>query len=280
MGGGMAANLLENGYQVIGYDIRPEAAERYSGTEFQFAGSIDEVVESCRQVHTCLWGDVFYAIAEKTLLPGAREGQIFVDHSTLSAPRIRKYAARFAEKRSVLLDAPVSGGTGGASAGTLAMFVGGDQAIFEDIKQSLLAMADPKKLFYGGESGKGQVLKIIQQLKDRILTLGRLEVLSFGVNESVPMNTALRVLGEDPAGDGPYATVAKQIDEHNEHALSCMFAEWKYYLEEAEAAGVPLPIIEAVNEFYQSGDLTTTDNVGRPGPWLWKELTGKDTTGR
>src|SRR5690606_14194441 len=96
------------------------------------------------------------------VLPRSRASQVFVDHTTAHVNDARRIAQRLAERGAALLDAPVSGGSGGAASGRLRIFVGGSREAMERVAAHLDAMGD--NVTYCGPSGAGQIVKIVNQL--------------------------------------------------------------------------------------------------------------------
>jgi 3-hydroxyisobutyrate dehydrogenase len=273
MGGRMARNLLKAGYPVLGYDIRPEALEQLTRAGGQPAVDAAQVVHACSLVLTSLVSHVLLHVAAETLLPHARPGQIFLDHSTLPAPEARRLALDFGAKGAHYLDAPVSGWITGAESGTLTIFAGGDAEAYRSVYPLLQVMGDPQRIFYAGASGQGQVMKVVQQLKARILDIARLEVMSFGIRDGLSWEQVLAALNVDPSSDDGYAQLYRTIQAGQSDTLGGLFGEWPYYLAEAEEKGIPMPMLAACYDFYRRGEHVTRDEQGRTGPSLWRELT-------
>ncbi len=272
MGLPMACNLVKAGYRVRGFDLKREALDELAAAGGSDAPDADTVVRGCDVVITCLVSPPMLATAANCLIPLAREGQIFIDHSTLPAPRARDIAAQLRAKGARPLDVPVSGGWQGAQRGALHMFAGGDRALFDACRELLEVNARPGRLLYGGESGKGQAMKVVQQLRDRILDAARMEVLAFGVRSGFSLEQTLEVMDiELNSGDG-YAKLVAAIKGGRGDELSCLFSEYPYYLEEAAAQSIPMPILESLYQFAKDAPTTCKDGQGRPMPSLWNEL--------
>ncbi len=274
MGGGMARNLLKAGYRLVGYDIRPEAVEACPGMEA--AADAAEVVRRADLVMTSLVSHVYCRVAEESLLPNARDGQVFVDHSTVPAPKTRAFAAAFAEKGAVAIDAPVSGWWTGARDGMLSVFVGGDPAAVEVCGPLLEVIGNPDRIIYGGEAGRGQILKVVQQLQHRLPNAARLEAMAFGVNEGLSLEEVLRVMNVDPEGGDGYASLYRLIRDGKSAEISLLFGEWDYYLAETHEKGIDMPILEALREYCRDAPLVSQDAQGRAPPDFWSELTSSE----
>jgi 3-hydroxyisobutyrate dehydrogenase-like beta-hydroxyacid dehydrogenase len=272
MGSRMSRNLVQAGYRLVGYDIRPEPIAALVDAGGLAGESAADVVERSDVVLTSLVAHVYLEVVAAALLPNARAEQVFIDHSTVPAPETRRLAAAFAEKGAIALDVPVSGWITGAESGMLAMFVGGDEAVARRYWPLFEVMGDPERIIYGGPAGMGQVMKVVQQLKDRMLNVARLEVMAFGLRAGLGWEQVLRVLNVDPDGDDGYARLCRRIQAGEGDQLQFVFGEWAYYLTEAEAQTIPMPILESLYHFYGAGEYVNQDEQGRPGPSIWREL--------
>ena len=134
MGAAMAQSLLRAGYDLLVHNRTREKAEALGALGAQVADSLAEVAERCGVVVTMLPGppEVREVVAgEGGLLESAYEGTLIVDMST-SSPHLARELSRTAKGRGIgMLDAPVSGGDGGATEGTLSIMVGGEEDDFE-----------------------------------------------------------------------------------------------------------------------------------------------------
>ncbi len=272
MGGGIAANLVSAGYSVIGYDLKADAVHRLVEAGGRSAESGEEIVARCDIILTCVEGRDSIQLADNVLLPNARPGQIFIDHSTVPAPETRRIGQAFVEKDCRYLDAPVSGGGKGAATGTLRVFVGGDKATAEKCWPLFDAIGNSEKIVYCGPTGMGQVAKVVQQLTDRFPDVARMEVMMFGLRAGLDLETVMRALDVPPDSEDPYTRLYRAIKSGRTDDLSALFSEWAYYLEEAKAKGFRMPMLEAMYEFCKDGGKTSIDPVGRPMPSIWNEL--------
>ncbi len=271
MGGGMARNLLRAGYHVIGYDIRPEAMQRHIAEGGEAASSVSDVVARADQVHLSLVSHVNISVARETLISEARRGQIFVDHSTIPAPHARELHDAFGERGARYLEAPVSGWYTGAEAGALSMYVGGDADLYEQVKAQIDVMAAPEKVVFAPGKGMGQVMKVVQQLQDRLADVARMEVMSFGVRAGLTPEQIMDILRTKNAAEN-YRTLYERVRDGDREKLGFLFAEWPYYLEEADAKGMAMPMLRAAYEHCRQGPFVLTDEQGRAMPCVWDEL--------
>jgi 3-hydroxyisobutyrate dehydrogenase len=162
MGGPMAANLLAAGHIVHGFDPLPalKAAAADKGAQVFDSGAA--AVAGADVVMTSLpSGDIVKGCYAE-VLPAAREGTLFIDTSTISVDDARDVNRQATERGFAQLDAPVSGGVKGATAGTLAFMVGGDQAAVERARPVLEPLAG--KIIHCGASGTGQAAKLCNNM--------------------------------------------------------------------------------------------------------------------
>ncbi len=272
MGGGIAANLLRSGFHLRCHDKRPEATAALAAAGAETAATVEELLESCGIVTTCVEGRDSIRLAEERLVPGCRKGQVFIDHSTVPVPDARRIGAAFAGRGAQYLDAPISGGREGAARGSLRMFVGGDRAVAMSCWPLFEAAGDATKLVYCGPIGMGQIAKVVQQLTVRLPDMARLEVVNFGLRSGLDIELILRALDVAPDSADRYAVLCRAIRSGEIAGFSFEFSEWEYYFRQARAAGFSMPMLEAMYEACKDGDLVTVDGAGREEPSVWNEI--------
>jgi 3-hydroxyisobutyrate dehydrogenase len=165
MGGPMAANLLKAGHQVAGFDLARGAVEAFAKAGGSPAASAAQAVAEAEVVVTMLPAGAHvrqvYA-GEAGILGAARKGALLVDSSTIDVETARAVAKTAAERGFDMLDAPVSGGVGGAVGSTLTFMVGGSEAGFQRALPVLQAMG--KTIVHAGPPGNGQAAKICNNM--------------------------------------------------------------------------------------------------------------------
>ncbi|HET8913017.1 MAG TPA: NAD(P)-dependent oxidoreductase [Ktedonobacteraceae bacterium] len=129
------------------------------------------------------------------LLEGARKGLIIVDMSTIAPDTSRKMAKLAAEKGVGFLDAPVSGGSQGAVNGALTIMAGGEKAAFDKARPVLEAMGKKENIFYVGESGAGEVIKLVNNMLCGIIAAGIAESFVLGVKAGADVDTMAKIIG-------------------------------------------------------------------------------------
>lgn len=163
MGGPMAANLAKAQHHVVAFDLSDAALNTAVEKGAHKASSAAEAVKGAEIVVTMLpAGKHVREVYEKDVLPNVGKGTLLIDCSTIDVESAR-HVAGLAEKAGLdMVDAPVSGGVGGATAGTLTFMVGGSEASFAKAKPILEKMG--KNIVLAGTSGGGQAAKICNNM--------------------------------------------------------------------------------------------------------------------
>jgi 3-hydroxyisobutyrate dehydrogenase len=165
MGHPMARNLLKHGHTLRVYDVVPELMRKLSDAGVEAATSAGDAVKGVEAVITMLPSSPHVRsvyLNELGILAAVARGTPLVDCSTIDPITSREIAMDARAKGCAMLDAPVSGGVGGAEAGTLTFMVGGEAADFERAKPLLQAMG--KNIVHCGGPGNGQVAKICNNM--------------------------------------------------------------------------------------------------------------------
>jgi 3-hydroxyisobutyrate dehydrogenase-like beta-hydroxyacid dehydrogenase len=186
MGNGMASNLQKAGYELVVHDIRRAAAEKYLAAGAVWADTPKALAEQCEVIFTSLPGPPEVeevALGPNGLLAGMKDGSAYFDLSTNSPTVVREINRRFAEKHVYMLDAPVSGGPRGAASGKLALWIGGDEQIFNRHKKVLDAIGDQAR--YIGPIGAGSVAKLVHNCAGYAVQCVMAEVFTMGVKAGV-----------------------------------------------------------------------------------------------
>ncbi len=162
MGAPMAANLVKSGERVLGFDVVPAARQAAAGDGVQIVANARSTVEDAEVVISMLPAGEHVLSVWNDIVPVARQGTLFIDCSTIDVASSRKAHALAAARGIATLDAPVSGGVGGAKAATLTFMVGGSAHAFARGKPILERMG--KRVVHCGDAGNGQVAKICNNL--------------------------------------------------------------------------------------------------------------------
>jgi 3-hydroxyisobutyrate dehydrogenase len=165
MGGPMALNLIKAGHTLVVHDVRREAAAPHLAAGAKWSDSPAAVARESELILTSLPGPrevEAVALGSNGIVHGAIAGTIYADLSTGSPTVMRKLYAAFKDRAVHVLDAPVSGGVWGAQRGSLQVMVGGDEAIYNEVKDVLKAVGD--KVGYMGAIGSGTIAKLVHNM--------------------------------------------------------------------------------------------------------------------
>jgi 3-hydroxyisobutyrate dehydrogenase len=173
MGTPMAANLVKAGHRVTGFDLSEAARDAAAASGVPIAPSAAAAAGEAEVVITMLPAGRHVLAVYDELLPAAPTGALFLDCSTVDVESARAAHGRAAAAGMASLDAPVSGGVGGATAGTLTFMVGGAEAAFETARPLFEAMG--KKAVHCGGAGAGQAAKICNNMLLGISMIGACE---------------------------------------------------------------------------------------------------------
>ena len=177
MGGGMAANQAKAGRQVAAFDLVAAALDRAQAAGCTQAGSVAEAVRDADAVVTMLpAGPHVRKVYAEEILPNAPKTALLIDCSTIDVDSARAVAEQARGQGFRFADAPVSGGTAAADAGTLAFMVGCDEADFTDVEAVIQPMA--RAVIRAGDHGAGQAAKICNNMVLGISMLGVCEAIA------------------------------------------------------------------------------------------------------
>ena len=186
MGASMASNLQKAGHRLAVYDLRREAAAPHLAAGAVWAPSAREAAAGAEVAFTSLPGPPEVeaaALGPDGLLAGMRPDTAYFDLSTNSRAMVQKLHAAFAAKGVHLFDAPVSGGPRGAATRKLALWIGGDPAVFERFKPVLDAIGDQVR--YIGPAGHATVAKLVHNCAGYALNAALAETFTMGVKAGV-----------------------------------------------------------------------------------------------
>jgi 3-hydroxyisobutyrate dehydrogenase len=162
MGGPMAANLVKSGERVHGFDVVAASRATSASDGVAIVANAQACVENADVVITMLPAGEHVLSVWNEIVPHARQGTLFIDCSTIDVDSARQAHKLAAASGLATLDAPVSGGVGGAKAATLTFMVGGSTHAFDRGKPVLERMG--KRIVHCGEAGNGQVAKICNNM--------------------------------------------------------------------------------------------------------------------
>jgi 3-hydroxyisobutyrate dehydrogenase len=202
MGGPMASNLVKAGHEVTVFDLSKNAVAALVSEGAKTADTAHEAANGAECVITMLpAGQHVEAVylGDDGLLANLPAGTLVIDSSTI-APETARGVAEVARAKDIpFLDAPVSGGVGGAKAGTLTFICGGSEEAFNKAKPILDAMG--KNIFHAGDHGSGQVAKICNNMLLAILMSGTSEALALGVKNGLDPAVLSEIMKQSSGGN-------------------------------------------------------------------------------
>ena len=195
MGGRVTKRLLDAGHTVVGYNRTKSKAQWLLNAGMQWADSPRAVAEAADVIFTMVTHtNALHEVVSGSdgILDGLGPGKIYIDMSTVSPHASRKLAERVAAKGARMLDVPVSGSVITLEQGNLSLMVGGEEAIFEQVKPILLDIGP--KVNYVGKNGQAVLMKIAINLNLQVQIQGFYEGLLLAVKGGIPLETALEVM--------------------------------------------------------------------------------------
>ncbi len=183
MGGPMALNLQNAGFQVQAFDLNKDALAAVAAEGAVAAASAKAAVQGADFVISMLPAGKHVIGLYQDVRSEIKSGALVMDCSTIDAQSARQVGALLADAGIAFIDAPVSGGVGGAKAGTLTFIVGGSAENFQRANDVLSAMG--KNLFHAGDVGAGQIAKICNNMLLSVLMVGTSEALQLGIDNGL-----------------------------------------------------------------------------------------------
>ncbi|WP_313026074.1 3-hydroxyisobutyrate dehydrogenase [Pseudomonas lopnurensis] len=196
MGAPMAHNLLKAGHPLSVFDLNATAVENLVGAGALPVDSPTAIAQGNAELIITMLPAAAHVksvyLGENGLIASSRAGVMLIDCSTIDPHSAREVAAAAAAHGNPMLDAPVSGGTGGAAAGTLTFMVGGSAADFDRAQPILAAMG--KNIIHCGDAGNGQVAKVANNMLLGISMIGVAEAMALGVALGMDAKTLAGVI--------------------------------------------------------------------------------------
>ena len=255
MGYPMAGHLQRAGHQVTVYNRTAAKSQawvsQYNG---KCAPTPADASADAAIVFACVGNDAdlrSVVVGEGGAFAGMRKGSIFVDHTTASADIARELAKAATQAGLYFIDGPVSGGQAGAVNGLLTIMCGGDQTAFDRVKPVAQAMS--KACTRVGDSGAGQLAKMVNQICIASLVQGLSEAINFGQAAGLDMKLVLDVISKGAAQSWQMENRgATMVDNQFDFgfATDWMRKDLGLCLDEAKGNGAALPVTALVDQFY------------------------------
>ncbi|ODT08401.1 MAG: 3-hydroxyisobutyrate dehydrogenase [Mesorhizobium sp. SCN 65-20] len=258
MGNPMAANLVKAGHVVHGFDLMPEHLETAKNNGVVVMANAVSAVKDADVVITMLPAGKHVLSVYEDIAPKAKAGAVFIDSSTIDVESARKAHAIATRHGLLSVDAPVSGGTGGAAAGTLTFMAGGDKAAFDKAEPVLKPMAG--RIVHCGDAGAGQAAKICNNMILGISMIGVSE--AFVLAEKLGLShQALFDVASTSSGQcwsltsycpvpGPVPNSPANRDYQPGFAAALMLKDLKLSQEAAQQAGAATPLGAEATQLY------------------------------
>ncbi|WP_027016013.1 3-hydroxyisobutyrate dehydrogenase [Comamonas composti] len=205
MGGPMALNLHKAGHEVQAFDLSSQACAQYGEQGLSIAASAQQAVQEAEVVVSMLPASQHVEAlylgrdGQDGLLAHIAKGALIIDSSTIAAVSSQKVAKAAAASGMGFIDAPVSGGTGGAIAGTLTFMVGGSSTDLERARPVLEKMG--ANIFHAGDVGAGQTAKICNNMLLGILMVGTSEAIALGVANGLDPKVLSEIMRRSSGGN-------------------------------------------------------------------------------
>ncbi len=256
MGFPMAGHLVKAGHEVTVYNRTRAKAEAWVAKHGGKMGATPgEAAVGAEFVMACVGNDDDLrevCIGAEGAFGGMAKGAIFVDHTTVSARITREMAAVASGMGFGFVDAPVSGGQAGAENGVLSVMCGGEATTYAKAEAVIAAYARVCKRI--GETGAGQLAKMMNQICIAGLVQGLAEALRFGEKAGLDGAAVVEVISQGAAGSWQMANRHKTMLEGKfdyGFAVDWMRKDLGICLDTADAIGAPLPMTALVDQFYK-----------------------------
>jgi len=252
MGSGMASNLVAKGHPLTVWNRTRVKAEAIEGAEV--ADSLEDLAAASDVIMICVSDSPDVVdVVEGGLMAGLRDGQLIVDHSTISPAVTRTLAEKVAARGVDWLDAPVSGGSEGAAKGTLSTMVGGLAENLERVRRYLESYS--ATITHVGPVGSGQLVKLVNQ----ILVVGNQmavsEALFFARRAGLDLAATLDAVKGGAAGSWMLANRGPQMiadDWRPGFTIDLQQKDLRLVLDTADDQGTPLPATGLIFQLYRA----------------------------
>jgi 3-hydroxyisobutyrate dehydrogenase len=274
MGGGMAANQAKAGRQVAAFDLSAPALERAKAAGCAPAASVAEAVKDADAVITMLpAGPHVRKVYAEDILPHAPKSALLIDCSTIDVESARAVAEQARPQGFRFADAPVSGGTAAADAGTLAFMVGCDEADFAEVERAIEPMS--RAVIRAGDHGAGQAAKICNNMVLGISMIGVCEAIALAEKLGLDPERFFEIASKSSGQcwsitsyypwPGPVETAPSNRGYEGGFATAMMLKDLKLAQQAAASAGAAAPMGAQAEGLYALFDrlgFGTTDFSG------------------
>jgi 3-hydroxyisobutyrate dehydrogenase len=263
MGLPMAINLLKAGHEVTGFDLVQGQIDAFAAAGGKVATSAHATADGADVVISMLPASRHVEglyLGTNGLIAYANPKTILIDCSTISPKVAQAVAAEAKAKGFAMVDAPVSGGTAGAQAGTLTFMVGGENSVVECIRPILERMG--KNIFHAGGSGAGQTVKVCNNMLLGIQMLGTSEALRLGIANGMDPKVLSDIMSKSSGRNwalelyNPCPGVMENVPSSKGYAggfgVDLMLKDMGLAIENAQDLGASVPLGELSQQLYES----------------------------
>jgi 3-hydroxyisobutyrate dehydrogenase len=266
MGGPMAGHLLAAGHPLVVNTRTQSRASDLLSRGATWAPSPADAASGADVIFLCLpdTPDVeAVLLGDRGVAHGAKPGAIVVDHSTISPAATREMAATLRERNVALLDAPISGGDVGAKNATLSIMVGGDATAFAKVEPLLRLMG--KTITHCGDSGTGQLTKLVNQILVTVTNLATCEALTFAKKNGLDLAKTITALAGGAAGSWQWANLGPRMikgDFAPGFMIDLQQKDLRLVLEAARDSGSPVLAASLVHQLFTSAQAAGSGKEG------------------
>jgi len=281
MGGPMCGHLARAGYDVAAFDLDGSALARAVAAGARAETSSLDCVRGVDAVITMLPAPphVEQVLLYDGVIAAMEPGSVSIDMSTSSTAVGARVAAAAREQGVDVLDAPVAGQNIGARAGTLAIYVGGEESVFERARALFEVIGNPKRVFHMGPHGAGYTIKLLLNLKWFIESVAAGEILTVGVRAGVPLDRLYRALVGSPANSNflehDLRPVLESGDYDEAFPMRLVTKDLGLAVDLARDVGVPVELTGLVEQIHRRARVQYGDDAGEVSAIrLYEDLAG------
>jgi 3-hydroxyisobutyrate dehydrogenase len=282
MGGPMCGHLVEAGFDVTAFDLSDVALGRLVEAGARAADSVGDCARDAEVLITMLPAPPQVEqvlLGEGGAIPALDRGTVAIDMSTSSTAVGARVVAAAAARGVDVLDAPVAGQSIGAQAGTLAIYVGGSEAVFARALPLFEAMGDPDRIFHLGGNGAGYTVKLLLNLLWFIESVAVGEVLSVGVRAGVSLDQLHAALVGSPANsvflERDVRMVLDDGDYDEAFPMRLVTKDLGLAVDLARDVGVPVELTALVEQIHRRARAQYGDDAGEiSAVRLYEDLAG------
>jgi 3-hydroxyisobutyrate dehydrogenase len=282
MGGPMCGHLVSAGFDVTAFDLSSDALAAVVSAGARAAGSAVECASGVEALITMLPAPVHVEsvlLGSEGVIAALDPGAVAIDMSTSSVAVGSRVVAAARERGVEVLDAPVAGQSIGAKAGSLAIYVGGDDAVFERARPLFDAMGDPARVFHLGPNGAGYTVKLLLNLMWFIESVAVGEVLTVGVKAGVSLDRLHEALVGSPANsvflERDVRMVLDDGDYDEAFPMRLVTKDLGLAVDLARDVGVPVELSALVEQIHRRVRVLYGDDAGEISAIrLYEDLAG------